>query len=161
MADADDLVAEPLVTELSERGETLALAESCTGGLAASLVTDVPGASEVLDRSIVAYTVRAKREELGVDASLLEDQGPVSQPVAAAMARGVRQAASTTWAVSATGFAGPTGGTDQAPVGTVFVGVAGPDGVDVERYVFEGDRDRIKARTAEQAIEDLLSRVET
>lgn len=155
-----DLAARPLVDALADRGATLALAESCTGGLAASLVTDVPGASEVLDRGLVAYTGRAKRDELGVDEALLAEAGPASEPVAAAMARGVRQAAGTAWAGATTGVAGPTRRDGDPPAGTVLVAVAGPEATTVERHAFPGDRQAVKRRGAEQLLADLRRRIE-
>lgn len=152
--------AGPLVDRLAERRHTLSLAESCTGGLASSLVTDVPGASEVLDRAIVAYTRRAKIDELGVDEAVLDEAGPVSEATARSMATGVRRTSGATWAASTTGIAGPTGGTEATPVGTVFVAVSGPDGADVTRYAFEGERGTVKRLAAEQTIDDLLDRIE-
>lgn len=150
--------AAEVLDQLADAEATLALAESCTGGLVASMVTDVPGASGVLDRAVVAYTVDAKADELGVDRSLLDDPGPVSRPVAEAMAAGVRERARSDWAVSTTGVAGPTGGTTETPVGTVFVGVAGPDDVHVSRHRFEGDRWTVKREAAKQALADLRQR---
>lgn len=149
-----------VLDQLADEGATLALAESCTGGLLASMVTDVPGASSVLDRAVVAYTVDAKADELEVDRSLLADPGPVSRPVAEAMAAGLREQAGSTWTVSTTGIAGPTGGTSQTPVGTVFVGVAGPDDVHVSRHRFDGDRWTVKREAAKQALADLRQRMQ-
>lgn len=150
--------AAEVLDQLADDGDTLALAESCTGGLLASMVTDVPGASGVLDRAVVAYTVDAKVEGLGVDRTLLDDPGPVSRPVAEAMAAGLREQAGSTWTVSTTGIAGPTGGTTETPVGTVFVGVAGPNDVQVSRHRFEGDRWTVKREAAKQALADLRQR---
>lgn len=114
----------------------------------------------MLDRGIVAYTARAKIDELGVDEAVLEDPGPVSQPVTRQMAKGARARADVDWAASVTGIAGPTGGTEATPVGTVFVGVAGRSGATVERYEFEGDRWSTKQRAAEQVIDDLLAGIQ-
>ncbi|QLD86525.1 CinA family protein [Natronomonas halophila] len=148
---------------LADRGEYVATAESCTGGLIGSLLTDVPGSSDYFDRSVVTYTYDAKLEELGVPREILDDVGAVSEPVARQMARGVRDGAGVTWGVATTGIAGPTGGTDEKPVGTVYIGVAhaadwgtGDSWCAVERYVFDGSRTEIKRKTAEQALEDLL-----
>ncbi|WP_254839300.1 CinA family protein [Natronomonas marina] len=153
---------------LRERGESVATAESCTGGLVGSLVTDVPGASDYFDRSYVTYTYDAKLEELGVPRETLDGAGAVSEPVARAMARAARDRAGVTWGVATTGIAGPTGGTDEKPVGTVHVGVAraaewgtGDSSCGVERYVFDGSRTEIKRKIAEQALEDLLAAVES
>lgn len=151
---------------LRERGETLAIAESCTGGLVGSFVTDVPGSSDYFDRSVVSYSYDAKRDLLAVPREDLDAHGAVSEPVARAMARGVRDTADTTWGLSTTGVAGPTGGTAEDPVGTVYVGVAyaGPWGSDssdstVTRYAFDGDRESIKRAIATQALTDLREAV--
>ncbi len=140
---------------LQERSATLATAESCTGGLVASMITDVPGASEVFDRGIVAYTPAAKTSELGLGAALIREHGAVSAPVAKRMAKRVRERAGTTWGLATTGIAGPTGGTPETPVGTVFVGVAGPDTLDVHRARFEGDRWTVKQAAAQDALDRL------
>lgn len=160
--------AERLGEVLADRGESLATAESCTGGLVASMVTDVPGASDYFDSAIVTYTYEAKLRELGVPRELLDDAGAVSEPVARAMARGIRDVAGVTWGVGTTGIAGPTGGTDEKPVGTVFVAVAhagdwgsGDSWCSVERYAFGGSRTEIKRKIAEQALDDLLEAVKT
>ncbi len=146
---------------------TLAVAESATGGLVASLLTDVPGASDYLDRSVVTYSNDAKQELLAVGREALDAEGAVSAPVASQMASGVRDTAGTTWGLSTSGIAGPTGGTDEKPVGTVFVGVAyaGPWGsetstVAVDRHEFDGDRVENKRQFAEAALESLSAAVE-
>jgi nicotinamide-nucleotide amidase len=152
---------------LRERGETVATAESCTGGLVGSLLTDVPGSSDYFDRSYVTYSYDAKLDDLGVARETLDAEGAVSEPVARQMARGARDAAGVTWGVATTGIAGPTGGSDGKPVGTVFVAVAhagawgsGDSYCDVERYEFDGSRTEIKRRIAERALEDLVTAVE-
>jgi nicotinamide-nucleotide amidase len=148
---------------LGEAGETLATAESCTGGLVGSLLTDVPGSSDYFDRGVCTYSYDAKLET-GVDREALDDHGAVSEPVAAQMARAARDRAGTTWGLSTTGVAGPTGGSDEKPVGTVFVGVAraadwgtGDSYARVERRQFDGDRVEIKERIARAALERLLA----
>ena len=153
---------------LRERGEFVATAESCTGGLVGSLITDVPGSSDYFDRSYVTYTYDAKQEELGVPREVLDAEGAVSEPVARQMARAARDGAGVTWGAATTGIAGPTGGTDEKPVGTVYVAVAcaaewgtGDSRTSVERYVFDGTRTEIKRKIAEQVLEDLLSAVES
>jgi nicotinamide-nucleotide amidase len=147
---------------LADRGETVAVAESCTGGLVGSLLTDVPGSSDYFDRSLVTYSYDAKRQLLAVSREALDEAGAVSDPVAREMARAVRDTADTTWGVSTTGVAGPTGGTAETPVGTVFVGVAyaapwesSDSTVAVSRYEFDGSRTEIKAEIARQALHDL------
>jgi nicotinamide-nucleotide amidase len=152
---------------LRDRGESVAAAESCTGGLVSSKITDVAGASDYFDRSYVTYTNAAKLEELGVAREPLDAEGAVSEPVAAAMARGARDGAGVAWGVATTGIAGPTGGTDDKPVGTVYVGVAygapwgtGESRCTVERYVFDGSRAEIKAAIADRALADLVGAAE-
>ena len=153
---------------LRERGEFVATAESCTGGLVGSLLTDIPGSSDYFDRSYITYTYDAKQEELGVPREVLDAEGAVSEPVARQMARAARDAAGVTWGAATTGIAGPTGGTDEKPVGTVYVAVAraaewgtGDSRTSVERYVFDGTRTEIKQKIAEQVLEDLLTAVES
>jgi nicotinamide-nucleotide amidase len=153
---------------LRETDATLAVAESCTGGLVGSRLTDVPGSSDYFDRSVVTYSYDAKRDGLCVSREALDDHGAVSEPVAREMARGVRDSADVTWGVSTTGVAGPTGGTPETPVGTVLVGVAyagewgtGSSYATVSRYEFDGDRTEIKAQIADRALEDLLAEIES
>ena len=164
---AEPPVEERLGEALRERGETIAVAESATGGLAGSLLTDVPGSSDYFDRAVVTYSYRAKRALLAVPREDLDEYGAVSEPVARRMAAAVRDTADTTWGVATTGVAGPEGGTEGKPVGTVFVGVAfaGEWGTDasettVERYEFDGDRIECKERFARQALRDCLAAVE-
>ncbi|RQG99787.1 CinA family protein [Natrarchaeobius oligotrophus] len=152
---------------LRETDDTLAVAESCTGGLIGAAVTAVPGASDYFEAGLTTYAYDAKRGQLGVSREALDEHGAVSAPVAREMARGVRDVTDVTWGVSTTGIAGPTGGTDGNPVGTVYVGVAyaGPWGSEssyatTSRYEFDGDRATIRAKTVEQALEDLLSEVD-
>ncbi len=155
--------ADAVGERLREGSETLAVAESCTGGLLASTITDVPGASEYFDRGVVTYSNDAKQELLGVSRETLDAYGAVSAEVAVEMARGVRDTAGTTWGVSTTGIAGPGGGTEEKPVGTVYIGVAyaGPWGserstANARRYEFDGDRGACKSQFVQQALEDLL-----
>lgn len=167
-----DVAADPPIEErvgeaLREQDVTVAVAESCTGGLVGSLLTDVPGASDYVDRVIVPYSYHAKRDLLAVDREALDEHGAVSEPVARAMAKAVRDTADVTWGVSTTGIAGPTGGSDEDPVGTVYIGLAfaapwGTEGswTQVKRYVFDGSRREIKERIAQQALTDLAAAVE-
>jgi len=158
----DDAIERRLGDHLRDRDDTLAVAESLTGGLVGSLLTDVPGASDYFDRSVVAYSNDAKLDALGVSRESLDDHGAVSAPVAREMARGVRDDAGTTWGVSTTGIAGPTGGTEEKPVGLVFVGVAyaapwesGDSFARAERHVFDGDRSTVKSESARWALRTL------
>ncbi|WP_265108050.1 CinA family protein [Halosolutus halophilus] len=152
---------------LRDRDETLAVAESCTGGLIGAAITAVPGASDYFDSGLTTYAYDAKRRHLGVSREALDEHGAVSEPVAREMARGVRDVTDVTWGVATTGIAGPTGGTDQNPVGTVYIGVAyaGPWGSEtsactVSRYEFDGDRAAVRAKTVDQALADLLSAID-
>jgi nicotinamide-nucleotide amidase len=164
----DPPVEERIGDALREADQTVAVAESCTGGLVGSLLTDVAGSSDYFDRGLVTYSYDAKLQDLGVPREDLDEYGAVSEPVARQMARGVRDEAGTEWGVATTGIAGPTGGSDEKPVGTVFVGVAyaGDWGTQesysiVSRYEFDGDRREIKEQIARQAVRDVLSEVES
>jgi nicotinamide-nucleotide amidase len=159
----EDAVERVVGRRLHDRGDTVAVAESLTGGLVGSLLTDVPGSSDYFDRGVIAYSNDAKLEALGVSRESLDAHGAVSAPVAREMAQGVRDRSGTTWGVSTTGIAGPTGGTEEKPVGLVFVGVAhaAPWGsedsfVGAERYVVDGDRWTVKAESARRALSALL-----
>jgi nicotinamide-nucleotide amidase len=142
---------------LHERGLWIATAESCTGGLLASRLTDVPGSSEYVERGVVCYSNRAKTELLGVPGDLLRDHGAVSEPVGLAMARGVRERSGTDLGVGITGIAGPGGGTPVKPVGTVIVALAWAGGERVRTMWFPGDREYVKF-FASQAALDLVRR---
>jgi nicotinamide-nucleotide amidase len=148
---------------LRKADATVAVAESCTGGLIGSLLTDIPGSSDYFDRSIVSYSYDAKLSELAVSRESLDTHGAVSAPVATQMAAGVRDTAGTTFGLSTTGIAGPTGGTEENPVGTVFIGRAyaaewgtGESYTEVSRHVLDGDRVAIKEGIARTALELLL-----
>jgi nicotinamide-nucleotide amidase len=138
---------------LIETKKTISVAESCTGGLIGHLLTEVPGISSRFMEGITAYSDRAKVRDLGVDREIIESFGAVSEQVARAMAVGVRQRAHTDIGVSTTGIAGPTGGTEEKPVGLVYTGLAHEDGCEVTRNVFAGTRSVIKVRAATQALD--------
>lgn len=142
---------------LRARGLTLATAESCTGGLVSHRVTNVPGSSDYFRGAVVAYADDVKQTLLLVRGRTLADHGAVSEQTAREMAQGVRRALGADVGVSVTGIAGPTGGTAEKPVGLVYVALAAPDGVWVERYIWPGDRLENKARSAD-AVLDLLRR---
>ena len=144
---------------LRERRLTLAVAESCTGGLLGHRLTEVPGSSAYFERGLVVYSNEAKQALLGVPATLLAAHGAVSGPVAEAMARGVRERAGTDLGLAVTGIAGPEGGSPAKPVGTVFIAVASPDGVEARRFRFGGTRSEIKALSALWALELLRRRL--
>jgi nicotinamide-nucleotide amidase len=140
---------------LLESGLTLALAESCTGGLVASRLVSHPGSSKYLDRALVTYSNRSKIDELGVLPETLESHGAVSEQTALEMARGARERAGTDLGAAVTGIAGPAGGSAEKPVGLVLYAVATPSGQHVRRRVFPGDRAQIRDRSAD-ALLDLL-----
>jgi nicotinamide-nucleotide amidase len=153
----DDELETVMVRLLTERKATLALAESCTGGCIAHRVTNVPGASAVLLAGLVTYSNAAKQKFLGVRADTLTRHGAVSEPVAREMAEGARRETQADYALSVTGIAGPGGGTPEKPVGTVFIGLAGPAGTVCDRNFNPYDRETFKQVTAQQAL-DLLRR---
>ena len=145
-----------LVEHLTSRGETLAVAESLTGGLLGSSFIDATGCSAVFMGGIIAYSPVIKEDVLGVSPADVEKYSVVSEEVAAQMARGVQQSMNATYGLSTTGEAGPDSATG-APVGTVYIGLAHPNGVEIEKREFHGDRDAIRKRSALAAI-DLLRR---
>ncbi len=138
---------------LREQRRTLAVAESCSGGLICHRVTNISGSSDYFQGGVVTYSNRAKMDLLGVAADILEQQGAVSPETAAAMARGVKDLFQADYGLAVTGIAGPTGGTPEKPVGLVFMGLAGPRGVDTRSHQFPGDRDMVKTLTAETALD--------
>lgn len=148
--------AQAVVQTLTERDETLAAAESITGGRLAALVTGVPGSSAVFIGGVVSYATEVKRQLLGVPDSLIVDHGVVSRECAVAMANGVRQLLGTTYAVSSTGVAGP-GPSDGISAGTVWLGIAGPAGSGAERARLTGDRSEVQEQATRLAME-LLER---
>lgn len=164
---SDTPIEERLGDRLREAGHTVATAESCTGGLVGARLTAVPGASDYFDSSVVAYGYDAKRRLLGVTREALDERGAVSAAVAREMARRVRDRADVTWCVSTTGVAGPTGGTPDKPVGTVYVGVAyagewGTESsyVTATRHEFDGDRAAVRETTVDRALADLLAELD-
>jgi len=151
----DDTLESVIGRMLTERGETLATAESCTGGLLASRITDVAGSSAYFMGGAVCYTAAAKRDLVHVDAELIATNGEVSEEVARALARGARERFGTTYGVGVTGIAGPGGGTEAKPVGTVHIAVAGPGGEDHRKLFWPMERSLFK-RFATQWVLDLL-----
>ena len=146
-------LASLLVEQLAALGATVALAESCTGGLLASAFTDVPGASRVLAGSAVCYTEDAKVSVLGIPGCLIAQHGAVSAECAAAMATAAAETFGADYGLSVTGFAGPGGGTEADPVGTVYLGYASPSGVWSMRVSIPGDRLQVKARAVNTALD--------
>ena len=149
----DASLPKEIVRLLTERGETLTAAESLTGGMLASSIVDVPGASRVLGQSRVTYANEAKADILGVPWEILNGVGPVSEACARAMAEGALRISGADWALSTTGLAGPDGGTPETPVGTVFVALAGKHiETQVKRLAFRSDRARIRSMTCLHAL---------
>jgi competence/damage-inducible protein CinA-like protein len=137
---------------LRERHMTIAVAESCSGGLLASRLTDVPGSSAYVERGVVCYSNTSKTELVGVPPSLIDAHGAVSEPVAKAMAEGIRGRAGTDIGIGITGIAGPDGGTPEKPVGTVAIAVVVGDTVRVRTFPFIGPRDMVKFQSAQAAM---------
>lgn len=148
-----------VVTLLTERGLTLATAESCTGGNVAARVVSVAGASACFRGSVVAYANDVKEKVLGVSGEDLERHGAVSEPVVRQMAEGVRRLLGADYGVATSGVAGPTGGTPEMPVGTVWIAVASPEGTVAERFVFSFTRERNIDKATMKALGMLLERV--
>ena len=155
--EGDDQLESVLVQLLTARGETLAVAESCTGGFVANRITNVPGASAVFRAGLVTYSNAAKQTFLGVRAETLAAHGAVSEAVAREMAEGARQRTGATYALATTGIAGPTGETPGKPVGTVFLALASPRGTTVLARVNRYERETFKFVTAQQGL-DLVRR---
>ncbi|HZQ02506.1 MAG TPA: nicotinamide-nucleotide amidohydrolase family protein [Gaiellaceae bacterium] len=149
----DEQPVEAVVLSLCRaRGLSLATAESCTGGMVAERLTSVPGSSDVFVGSVVAYADEVKARELGVAEAVLREHGAVSAETAAAMAQGVRRRLGADVGVSVTGIAGPGGGSEQKPVGLVYVHAAGPDGELAYDFSFGGDRESIRRRATVSAL---------
>lgn len=154
----DESSIDGIVAELLQRGGlTLALAESCSGGLISKRITDIPGSSRYFLEGLVTYSNGAKMRLLGVSGDLLAEYGAVSAECAAAMATGVRLASGSDLAVATTGIAGPDGGSADKPVGTVYISLAAADGCRTERFQFSGTRDEIRTLTAAAALDWLRS----
>lgn len=148
-----------LAAALRERGQRMATAESCTGGLIAGACTEISGSSDWFDRGFVTYSNLSKTEMLGVPAALLDHHGAVSAEVAMAMASGARQRAGVAHALAVTGVAGPTGGSEVKPVGTVWIAWATPFGTSAELHRFAGDRRAIREATVVAALKGMCTRI--
>ena len=155
----NDTMPEVLGKELLLRQQTIAFAESCTGGLASSMMTDVPGSSEYVKGSVISYTDKVKNQILNVSKTTLAKKGAVSEETALEMARGVRESIGSDIAVSITGLAGPGGGTRKKPVGLVFIAVADANGESCRKFNFAGTRKQIKHRAAMAALGFALDRL--
>ena len=150
---------EVVVKKLAEKNMKLSCAESCTGGMIASLITNVSGASKVFEQGIVTYSNSAKMQYLNVNAQTLEKYGAVSEQTAREMALGIKNASQSDIAVSVTGIAGPTGGTAEKKVGLVYIAVADSDGVSVREFNFTGSRDRVRRLSCLNALDMVRRRI--
>ncbi|HMF74763.1 MAG TPA: nicotinamide-nucleotide amidohydrolase family protein [Bryobacteraceae bacterium] len=157
---ADDVLETVIGRLLRKQHAKVAVAESCTGGMVAVRLTDQPGSSDYFVAGYVTYSADQKQEILCVPKALIEKYSPVSEQVAAAMAEGARKRSGATYGLATTGYAGPSGGTDFDPVGTVYLGLASAAGTRVIRVRYGGDRNRIRT-LATQAIMDLLRKTLT
>lgn len=145
---------------LTERSLKIAVAESCTGGLIANRITDIDGASNYFDAGLVTYSNEAKTRFLGVPEDIIREKGAVSSEVAMLMAEGVRVKTGVDIGVSSTGIAGPTGGTKEKPVGTVFIAISGKEGTFVRRLSLKGTRMEIKKQTSDEVLKFIEDYIE-
>ena len=165
MADHESIrkLAEAVVNDMTEAGKAVSTAESCTGGWVAKALTDIPGSSAVFHYGVVSYSNGAKEHILGVNNATLEEHGSVSQPVVEEMAQGAVNLSGADIAVAISGIAGPTGGTKEKPVGTVWIAWAIRDGgkirVETHRANFDGDRELIRELTVVHALQGVLDRL--
>lgn len=155
----EDLIsqAEKIVHLYIDKGWRLVTAESCTGGLIAACLTSVSGSSLVLERGFVTYSNASKHEELGIPEQLLEARGAVSEEVAISMADGARKAAKVDVGISVTGIAGPKGGSENKPVGLVYIAVSTEKKTEARRFKFDGDRTEIRRQSVVKALSWLLA----
>ncbi|QLG88072.1 CinA family protein [Chitinibacter bivalviorum] len=156
-----EALAQAIGQLLLARGETLATAESCTGGLIAAAITEISGSSAWFERGYITYANHAKADMLDVPPAFIDGLGAVSEPVVAAMAQGAATNANARWAVAVSGVAGPTGGTPEKPVGTVWLAWATPNGIVTEKQVFAGNRSQIRSATVYRALSNLKQLIET
>ena len=146
------MAAAEIIEKLTRHGKTVAVAESCTGGMICSMLVEQVGASACFAEGYVTYSNEAKEKNLGVSHEVLEACGAVSEQTARQMAEGVRRRGEADYGVATTGIAGPDGGTAEKPVGLVYIACAHAGGTQVERHVFSGDRTRVRTRAAERAL---------
>lgn len=151
------MLEQEILGKLKDSGKTLAVAESCTGGLIGARITSVSGSSVCFLGGIISYSNDIKEKLLGVPGEMLARHGAVSEQVAGAMAEGVQRETGSDFAISVTGIAGPEGGTEQKPVGLVYIGLAGAGDTVVRRFVFEGDRTTVRQSAVEAALTMLLN----
>ena len=155
----DDRLEDAVIRLLSAAGKTLTVAESCTGGYVAHRLTNVPGASQVFDSSLIVYSNEAKMRLLEVSPATLQEHGAVSEKTAQEMAGGARRIAKTDYAISVTGIAGPTGGTSEKLAGTAFIGLSESQSTTARRCYHPGEREAFKQRVSQQALDSLRRRL--
>ncbi len=155
--EGEDTLESVIFKALSDKSETLSLAESCTGGNIGRMFTSIPGSSSIFKGGVVAYDNSAKTDILGVDESIINQYGAVSEECVKAMAAGARKLFNSDWSLATSGIAGPDGGTADKPVGTIWIAVSGPDLLIAKKYVYSGDRERNIIRFSSGAI-DVLRR---
>ncbi|MBN1391527.1 MAG: competence/damage-inducible protein A [Sedimentisphaerales bacterium] len=156
----EQTLAEAVGAKLAQNKKTIAVAESCTGGVLAKLLTDIPGASRYFTHGWITYSNTAKIKELDVPADLIEKEGAVSGPAAEAMAKGARKRAGTDFAIGITGIAGPDGGSEQKPVGLVYISIDCASGCETKRFIFADSRDFIRLQAAQTALNMLRLKLE-
>ena len=152
-------LSEQLGRALWQKSATVTSAESCTGGGVAQAITAVAGSSAWFERSFVTYANRAKQEMLGVDAALLEEHGAVSEPVVISMVKGAARLARADYAVAISGIAGPDGGSEDKPVGTVWFAWRSPNGVVARKYLLSGGRHSVREQAVKISLQELLHQV--
>lgn len=148
----DEQTLQQVVGELLKGRATVATAESCTGGLLAKMLTDIPGSSSYFSYGWVTYANEAKQKLLGIDEAILKDQGAVSEPAVKSMAENARERSGATYALAISGVAGPDGGSAEKPVGTTWIGLAAPDRTTARRFVLAGDREMVRDRAAKMSL---------
>lgn len=148
-------LTERIIQELTQKGQTISFAESCTGGRIAAAFTSISGASEVLHGACVTYSNEIKHQWLGVSEEVLENYGAVSEPCVAQMLTGIQKMTNSDYAIAVSGIAGPTGGTEFKPVGTVYIGVLTPFDQEVFHCNFSGPREAVQEQSTEFAIKKI------
>jgi nicotinamide-nucleotide amidase len=146
------MIEEEIGKILTKRGLKIATAESCSGGLIAHRITNIPGASNYFQAGFITYSNESKESLLSIPRNIIEDHGAVSAEVAKLMAERVKGVAGVDIGLAVTGIAGPTGGSPEKPVGTVFIGLSGEEGVFVRKFLFDGGRLEVKTQTAHEAL---------
>jgi len=154
-------LVQKIIQALQSQGQTLAVAESCTGGLVANRITDVPGSSDVFLLGVITYSNEAKQKILNIPPKALKSHGAVSEQIAIAMAKGVRKIHKTDFGIGITGIAGPTGGTKAKPVGLTYIAVSTKDETLCLHCMFQGTRPQIKKQASTQALELLTEFLST